>query len=194
MHDGPTAHRRSSIPFAVFQLNRRVYDRGVTTSVIHASALVRCPFSVAIEMMQRALRDRHDMVVSPMRGVRERVHVGWAVVDDVSDECRRHDALTIFWKPEHRTFPSFSGTLTVRPHFRDVQVRITGQYDAPMCGMGRLFDRMAGRHNARLTLRRLVRDLTRAAESLYLVYLQEIRAAGADRHPGSERDEVLRTH
>jgi hypothetical protein len=166
----------------------------MTSNVIHASALVRCPFSVAVEMMERALRARHDIIVSPMRGLRERVHVGWAIVDDLTDECRRHDALTIFWKPEHRTFPSFSGTLTVRPHFRDVHVRITGQYDPPSGGPGRLFDRMAGRHIARHTLRRLIRDLTRDAESRYLVYLQEIRAAGADGHAGSERNEILRAH
>ncbi len=166
----------------------------MSAKVIHASALVRCPFSVAVDMMERALRDRHDMLVSPMRGVRERVHVGWAIVDDLTDECRRHDALTIFWKPEHRTFPAFSGTLTVRPHFRDVHVRITGQYDPPLGGTGRLFDRMAGRHIARLTLRRLIRDLARAAESRYLVYLQEIRAPGSDRHTGSESNEILRTH
>jgi hypothetical protein len=165
-----------------------------STNVIHASALVRCPFSVAVEMVERALRDRHDMIVSPMRGVRERLHVGWAIVDDLTDECRRHDALTIFWKPEHRTFPAFSGTLTVRPHFRDVHVRITGEYHPPLGGIGRLFDRMAGRHMARLTLRRLIGDLSRAAESRYFVYLQEIRSAGADRHAGSERDEVLRAH
>jgi len=148
----------------------------VSANTIHASTLVRCPFSVAIEMMERALRDRHDIIVSPMRGVRERVRVGWAIVDDLTDECRRHDALTIFWKPEHRTFPSFSGTLTVRPHFRDVHVHITGQYDPPLGGVGRLFDRMAGRHIARLTLRRLIRDLTRAAESGYLAYCQEMGA------------------
>lgn len=146
----------------------------MTGNVIHASALVRCPFSVSIEMLARALRDRPDITVSPMRGVRERVHVGWAIVDDLTDECRRHDALTIYWKPEHRTFPAFSGTLTVRPHFRDVHVRITGNYDPPLGATGRLFDRMAGRHIARLTLRRLIRDLARDAESRYLAYRQEM--------------------
>ncbi|MBV8639289.1 MAG: hypothetical protein JO322_14515 [Candidatus Eremiobacteraeota bacterium] len=166
----------------------------MTANVIHASALVRCPFSCAIEILERALRNRHDIIVSPMRGVRERVHVGWAIVDDLTDECRRHEALTIYWNPEHRTFPSFSGTLTVRPHFRDVNVRITGCYDPPAGGVGRLFDRMAGRHIARLTLRRLIRSLARDAESRYLVYLQEIRATGTYGHTGSERDEVLRTH
>jgi len=166
----------------------------MTSNVIHASALVRCPFSVAVEMLERALRDRHDIIVTPMRGVRERVHVGWAIVDDLSDASRRHDALTIYWKPEHRTFPAFKGTLTVRPHFRDVHVRITGEYDSPAGGVGRLFDRMAGRHIARHTLRRLVRDLTRDAESRYLVYLQEICPTRTDGHPGRERDKVLRAH
>jgi hypothetical protein len=146
----------------------------MASNVIHASALVRCPFSVSIEMIERALRQRRDMIVCPIRGVRERVHLGWAVVDDLTDECRRHDALTIYWKPEHRTFPEFSGTLTVRPHFRDVHVRITGQYSPPFGIAGRLFDRMAGRHIARLTLRRLVRDLARSAEAGYLAYRQEI--------------------
>lgn len=124
--------------------------------------------------MERALRDRHDIIVSPMRGVRERVHLGWAVVDDLTDECRRHDALAIYWKPEHRTFPAFSGTVTVRPHFRDVHVRISGQYDPPFGFTGPVFDRMAGRHLARLTLRRLVRELARATECGYLAFRQEM--------------------
>jgi hypothetical protein len=163
------------------------------TNIIHASALVRCPFSVAIEMMERALRDRHDIIVSPMRGVRERVHVGWAIVEDLTDECRRHDALTIYWTPEHRTYPAFSGTLTVRPHFRDVHVRITGQYDPPLGGIGRMFDRMAGRHIARLTLRRLIRDLTRDAESRYLTYCQEMGPA-ARSTAGTIEPESVRSH
>lgn len=162
--------------------------------VIHATMLARCPFSVATEMLGRSLREKKDMTVSVTRAIREHVRLGWAVVDDLTDESRRHDAIAIYWTPDHPTFPSFAGTITVRPHYRESYIRITGTYDPPLGRAGRLFDRFAGRHIARATLLRLIRELVRDIESRYLVYLQEIGAAGAHRHSGGKRDEVLRTH
>lgn len=158
---------------------------------IHATQLVRCPFSVGMEMIERALRDRKELVVSAARGVTERVRIGWAIVDDLSDEARRHDAISLYWTPVHAGFPSFAGSITVRPHFRDMYLRISGYYEPPLGSPGRFFDRLAGRHIARVTLQRLVKELARDVESRYLVYLQEIGAACAHRHAGSERDKVL---
>lgn len=158
---------------------------------IHATALVRCPFSVASEMIERALQDRREITVSAGHGLRERVRIGWAVVDDLSDECRSHDAVAIYWTPRHKTFPTFAGTITVRPHFRDVYIRITGHYEPPLGATGRFFDRIAGRQIARVTLHRLLRELARDVESRYLVYLQEIGAAGTHRHTGRKGDEIL---
>ena len=161
---------------------------------IHATAVVRCPFSAAVEMIERALRDRKEITVSVARGLREQVRLGWAVVDDLSDEARRHDAIALYWTPHHAAFPAFAGTITVRPRFRDSYLRVSGTYEPPFGSTGRLFDRLAGRQIARITLQRLVRAIARDVESRYLVYLQEIGAARADRHAGGERDQVLGTH
>lgn len=158
---------------------------------IAATKLVRVPFSAATEMVERALVDRKELVVSAARGVTERVRIGWAIVDDLSDEARRHDAISLYWTPVHAGFPSFAGTITVRPHFRDVHLRISGHYEPPLGAPGRFFDRLAGRHIARVTLQRLVAELARDIESRYLVYLQEIGAARTHGHTGGERDKIL---
>jgi hypothetical protein len=155
---------------------------------------VRCPFSVAIELIGRSLREKKEITISASPGVRENVRLGWAIVDDLSDESRRHDAVAIYWTPVHRGFPSFSGTITVRPHFRDVRVHISGHYEPPFGAPGRFFDRFAGRQIARATLLRLVREIARDVESRYLVYLQEIGATRTHGHTGSERDKVLGSH
>ena len=161
---------------------------------IQATALVRCPFSQATPMLERALANYPEFTVSPMRGVRERVKIGWSIVDDLTDSARGHDAIAIYWTPENPTFPSFAGTVTVRPHFRESHIRISGHYEPPLGAPGRFFDRLAGRHIARVTLKRLVRTLGKDVESRYLVYLQEIGAARTHGHAGGKRDKVLRPH
>ncbi len=133
-------------------------------------------------------------MISPMHGVRERVRIGWAIVDDFGDTVRRHDAIAIYWTPEHAIFPSFAGTITVRPHLRRSHVRISGVYTPPFGVPGETFDRMAGRYIASATLHRLIRELGEAIESRYLVYLEEIGAARTDRHAGGKRDQVLGVH
>jgi hypothetical protein len=162
--------------------------------IIHETAIVRCPFSRITEMIERSLEHHREFSVSPMPGVRERVKVGWSIVDDLSDEARRHDAIALYWTPQHATFPAFAGMMTVRPHYRESYLRISGYYEPPLGVSGRLFDRMAGRRIARLTLRRLIRDLARDVESRYLVYLEEVGATRAHGHTGGKRDEVLRPH
>lgn len=161
---------------------------------LYVGEVVDCPFSSAIEMLERSLTGRDALLVSPVDGVSERVKIGWSIVDDLGDAARAHEAIALFWKPDHAMFPSFSGTLTARPHGRRSSLRVTGSYEPPLGKTGAVIDRVAGRYVAYATLQRLLRELKADIESRYLVYLQEIGATRADRHAGGESDQVLRTH
>lgn len=127
---------------------------------VRATRYAECPFSAAIELAERVLRERSEIVVSPAPHVAGAVHVTAKSTDDFTDTCRRHDALLIAWKPLHAwIFPRFHGALTVRPKNRGVWLRLEGSYEPPFGMAGRVFDAVVGRRIAKRTLSRLLDDL-----------------------------------
>ena len=124
-----------------------------------------CPFSAVIEFAEKALSESRWMRVSPVPVVAENVQAVAAVVDDRSDDVRRHDALLLAWKPNHRgMFPDFQGVLTARPSGRGAELSLHGRYQPPLGLPGAIFDSVAGRHIARLTMRRVLDDLCKQIE------------------------------
>jgi hypothetical protein len=105
--------------------------------VIRRDAYAVCPFSVAIERAEAAMR-------------RTRMRV--LVVDDFTDQVRRHDALEFRWRPRAVLFPAAQALLTVRPHApQGTELQLTISYTPPFHGFGALFDALVGRHIAWLT-------------------------------------------
>ena len=124
-----------------------------------------CPFSAVIEFAEKALNESRSMRVSPVPVVAETVHAMAAVVDDSSDDVRRHDALLLVWKPDHRgMFPDFQGVLTARPSGRGAELSLHGRYQPPLGLPGAIFDAVAGRHIARMTMGRVLADLCKEIE------------------------------
>jgi hypothetical protein len=124
---------------------------------IRVTSYCECPFSDAIEFAQRALKNEPRMQVSPVSLVSENVSQATKLVDDATDTSRIHDALLLAWKPDHQaTFPDFRGLLTVRPRDRGVWMRLQGTYNPPFGLAGKVFDAVAGKRIAQLTLRRLL--------------------------------------
>lgn len=137
-----------------------------------------CPFSAVIDFAEKALHDSPWMRVSPVPVVSENVQAAAAVVDDRSDDVRRHDALLLAWKPNHRgMFPDFQGVLTARPSGRGAELTLHGRYQPPLGLPGAVFDAVAGRHIARVTMRRVLADLCTQIE-------QRWDAERAARRPG----------
>jgi hypothetical protein len=128
-------------------------------STVRVKRYVACPFSATIEFAETALRRMKNLHVSPIEGLGERVISSAKIVDDSTDKSRRHDALLITWRPEHRLFPDFKGTLTIRPRTRGTSVRLQGSYDPPFGVWGRAFDLVFGRAIAHRTLARLLAQL-----------------------------------
>ena len=139
---------------------------------VRVTTLVDVPFSAISDLLAEVLRTRSDLLVSPVAGAGEHVHLVWDVVDDVGDEVRKHEAIAFSWTPAHaRLFPALRGSISVRPHFRRSWMRIAGEYDPPLAGAGRIFDLVAGRYVAWRTLRRIAQQLRRDVELRYRVNL-----------------------
>lgn len=146
-------------------------------TTVHAGKYVACPFSASIEYAENTLRDRHELVVSPGPQLGECVAVDAKVTDDLTDPVRRHDALLLAWQPKHLgLFPDFHGALTVRPKLRGSYLRLQGSYDPPAGFLGRLFDAVAGRFIATLTMRRLLNQIGGAVEAQWTAFRKELEA------------------
>ena len=124
---------------------------------IRVTSYCECPFSDAIDFAQLSLKEQPRMQVSPIMTAGEGVSHATKLVDDATDTVRRHDALLVVWKPDHRTlFPDFRGILTVRPRDRGVWMRLQGHYNPPFGLAGKVFDAVAGKRIAELTTQRLL--------------------------------------
>jgi hypothetical protein len=132
---------------------------------VRVSRHCACPFSAVIDFAEKALHESHFMRVSPVPVISENVQTLAAVVDDRSDDVRRHDALLLAWKPNHRgMFPDFQGVLTARPSGRGAKLNLHGRYQPPLGLPGAIFDTVAGRHIARMTMGRVLDDLCKQIE------------------------------
>lgn len=143
-------------------------------STVRVTRFVDCPFSAVIEFAEETLRGRRDITLSPAPPLRHHVHLDSQLTDDLTDTSRKHDALLLAWQPSlARLFPDFHGALTVRPKARGAWMRIQGSYDPPFGLAGRIFDALAGRFIAQLTLMRLLRDIAHTAERRWHACRQE---------------------
>ncbi len=141
---------------------------------IRRNAFARCPFSAAIEHAHRFLER-----IALRGSLRELVvasDVSAVVVEDFTDETRRHDALELRWQPCSKLFPAGDALLTVRPHApQGTELQFSIAYVPPLGAFGRLFDQCVGRHIAWLTSGLLLRRLRIEIERAHL------REACADR-------------
>jgi len=121
---------------------------------------VACPFSATIDFAEEALAESPEIEVSPVEGLGERVDVASVVVEDKSDTVRKHDALQIAWRPQHRgLYPDLRGVLTVRPEHRGSDLILAAEYRPPFGLPGRAFDAVVGRFLAHRTLHRFLEHL-----------------------------------
>ncbi|MGZ3576921.1 MAG: hypothetical protein ACXVA3_16780 [Vulcanimicrobiaceae bacterium] len=123
--------------------------------------LIACPFSAAMDFVERFFSTRKTLVVQGAAIFHVQVVPAFELVPDRSDFVRRHDALRVVWKPlpHEKLLPSFHAVITVRPHGRQSALRIRGYYQPPLGRFGRLFDRVIGRLIARTTVRALAQQI-----------------------------------
>jgi len=137
-----------------------------TERIIRRNAFAHCAFSAAIEYAHGFLRRAAE------RGwLRELVvesTISSLVVEDFTDDVRRHDALELRWQPKANYLPSAQALLTVRPHApQGTELQFSLAYAPPFGALGRQFDACIGRHIAWVTsgllLRRVRIEIERRA-------------------------------
>lgn len=126
-----------------------------------------CPFSAAMDFVERFFKARPSLVVEGAGIFRVRVTPSFELTADRSDVVRRHDALKILWKPapHEKLLPSFHALITLRPRGRNTEMRIRGYYRPPLGRFGWFFDRVVGSLIARQTIRTLSRQIKDYVES-----------------------------
>lgn len=145
---------------------------------LQASMLVFCPRSIAITWAQRYFDERHRTVSIgvPLRafGLRTFVHVYRNVTVEIEATSVRtaftprfEHALHLKW---HATrggpFPSLTGVLTARAHSTHATLHFEGRYSPPFGIAGNVFDRVVGRHIARISIETLLYDIKRFIERI----------------------------
>lgn len=121
---------------------------------------VKCPFSGAIEFVERLHRSGGEHVIGPFGGLRAPVLCDLHEVRDYTDETRIHEALAVHWSARANIpVPEMNGLLTVRPNGQFTQLRMEGTYEPPFGFLGRLFDLLIGRYIALRTIRAFLAEL-----------------------------------
>jgi hypothetical protein len=136
------------------------YD--VRERIVRKNTLAHCPFSCAIERLEAYLRlprNRHQLAA--LMGARA---LSALVVEDFTDDVRRHDALELRWHPRFSFFPVSRALLTVRPHAPGAEMQFSIAYVPPFSTAGRFFDLLIGRHIASITIQLLLFRLRTAIE------------------------------
>ncbi|MDQ2991483.1 MAG: hypothetical protein M3R30_01525 [Candidatus Eremiobacteraeota bacterium] len=123
------------------------------------SILLDAPFSSVIEYVSAFFDAHPDLRLKSFASTSAAVETRSELVEDRADMVRRHDALAISWKPRWFVFPSFDGSLSVRPQAPGSILAIEGTYQPPGGWAGHLFDRVVGERLAVRTLEHLLRRL-----------------------------------
>jgi hypothetical protein len=127
---------------------------------VHAECDVHCAFSATIALIERLFSTGADYRVGPFRSIRTHVQLEAAQVRDTTDQTRIHDALRLRWEaPPRFPLPVMHGLITVRPRAPVTELHMEGTYDPPLGALGRVFDRIVGRHIAQRTMNRFLSEL-----------------------------------
>jgi hypothetical protein len=129
-------------------------------TTVFAKRDARCPFSAAIEMIERLHQSSTDHIVGPFSRMRMRVHCDFAEVRDYTDETRVHEALVLQWKSHAALpLPLMRGMITVRPNGPFTELRMEGTYVPPLGFAGAVFDTLIGKRIAQRTIERFLDEL-----------------------------------
>lgn len=167
---------------------------------LKASIHVSCPQSVAIDWALRYFDERHRIIPIglPLRAFRlpTFIHISRIVtvgvkavsIPTASSTPRFEQALDLTWNGTHAgPFPRISGVLTARAHSTHAMLHFLGSYTPPFGMVGMLFDRLVGRHIARLFIQTLLYDIKHHIER---INIEEHTAASFAAYEANLRDSV----
>ena len=136
------------------------------------TTLINAPFSSVIEYVADFFEDHPHLRLTALASASAVVETRHKLVDDRLDTTRRHDALALSLRPWWPGFPTFEGTLTVRPDVAGSALGLEGSYEPPGGQPGRVFDTLIGQWLAHRTMEHLLRRLRRYVERRYREFLK----------------------
>jgi hypothetical protein len=136
------------------------------------TTLVEAPFSSVIEYVKDFFDEHPRLRVKAIASTNIGVETQRELVDDETDDVRRHDALTVNWQPRWSVFPSFRGRVTVRPQAPGSILALEGWYEPPGGLSGQIFDRFVGKRLAYGTMDHLLGRLRDYIKHRHLAFHQ----------------------
>jgi hypothetical protein len=141
---------------------------------VTASALAKCPFSVAqdyaTDYLRRAQAGSSEAQIRVPLGflpaaLHRRVAITFGLHFDVVEAGRAHDEIRVRWTAGTPVLPDFRGTLRFRiASGTSTTITLDGTYRVPFGQLGAWFDRLAGSRIAQSSAADLTARIARALE------------------------------
>ncbi len=143
---------------------------------IRDSILVASPPSVALSGLERYIATKQNVLslMVPLKslGLPSELGLSQSVRISFSSERRSplstgrgNEGMSLEWAPEGGgPFPTFHGTLILRPHSGQTELELKGGYTPPFGEIGAAFDAVVGNKIARATIQILLDNLKAALE------------------------------
>jgi len=88
---------------------------------------------------------------------------------------RQHDRLDLAWEPQGGgPYPTFKGSLTVRPFGTQTELELRGLYEPPLGTLGLAFEAVAGRKIAVAAAQALLNDIRATLEGDYALFKEQV--------------------
>jgi hypothetical protein len=145
-------------------------------SEVFGTIVVKAPYSVAMDAIVRRLRAKKNrvMLTVPLKalglgtgiGLEREVQVSFVPYHGHKGERLLHDELKLQWEPTGGgPFPTFSGSLKMRPLGVDTEIILSGEYKPPLGAVGEVFDAVVGQHISQATATALLEDIKTETEA-----------------------------
>lgn len=154
---------------------------------IHESIVTASPPSVALRGLERYIANKQNVLslAVPLSslGLPTELGITQGVRVTFSSErrsplstSRGYEGIAFEWEPEGGgPFPSFNGTLILRPHSGQTELELKGSYTPPLGEIGAAFDAVVGNKIARTTIRILLENLKAALEEEFATFKEAIQ-------------------
>lgn len=150
---------------AIDNVRMRLARLTTNMTALHAVRDVRCPFSLAITLVEAFHTANPELRAGPFGWARARYSYDASQVFDVSDRSRRHEAFSFIWhRHDWLPLPEVHGFITVRPLGQLSRLTLVGRYRAPFGIPGRCVDAILSRWLTRRSIQRFADEIASFVE------------------------------
>ncbi len=156
-------------------------------TTIRESILAASPPSVVLSGLERYIESKQHVLrlTVPLKSLGLPSELGLSQSVRISFSSKRRGPLTtgrgnegmsLEWAAEGGgLFPTFEGTLILRPHSGQTELELKGGYTPPLGEIGAAFDAVVGNKIARATIRILLENLRAALEEEFATFKEAVK-------------------